>query len=116
MITDELAKELRQGGFPNIQAVQHRQGRQFLTPDGQLAIYSLGEIAPADDWFIPTLEELIEACGDEFLELFRHRTQEFVSYKWIAYSNNTRSGIGSTAEEAIARLWLTLYANRGSTI
>src|ERR1019366_7520927 len=32
----ELAKELNGAGFPNIQDVQHRQGREFLTPDGRV--------------------------------------------------------------------------------
>ena len=56
------AKELKDAGFPNIQDVQHRQGREFVTPDGRVSVYSLGQIAPTEDWFIPTLEELIEAC------------------------------------------------------
>ena len=33
---EELAKELNSAGFPNIQDVQHRQGREFLTPDGRV--------------------------------------------------------------------------------
>jgi len=57
-----IAKELKDAGFPNIQDVQHRQGREFVTPDGRVSVYSLGEIAPTEDWFIPTLKELIEAC------------------------------------------------------
>jgi hypothetical protein len=57
-----IAKELKDAGFPNIQDVQHRQGREFVTPDGRVSVYSLGEIAPTEDWFIPTLKELIKAC------------------------------------------------------
>jgi hypothetical protein len=33
----ELAKELNGAGFPNIQDLQHRQGREFLTPDGRVS-------------------------------------------------------------------------------
>ena len=58
----ELAKELRNAGFPNIQDLQHRQGRQFVASDGRVSVYSLGELAPPENWFIPTLEELIEVC------------------------------------------------------
>ena len=58
----ELAKELRDAGFPNIEDVQHRQGREFLASDGRVSVYSLGELARPENWFIPTLEELIEAC------------------------------------------------------
>src|SRR5674476_638641 len=59
----ELAKELNGAGFPNIQDVQRRQGREFLTPDGRVSVYSLGEAAPTEDWFLPTLSELITAWG-----------------------------------------------------
>ena len=62
MMSLELAKELRNAGFPNIHDLQHRQGRQFLASDGRVSFYSLGELAPPENWFIPTLEELIEAC------------------------------------------------------
>ena len=54
---------------PNIQDVQHRQGREFLTPDGRVSVYSLGEAAPTEDWFLPTLSELIAACGEKFSSL-----------------------------------------------
>src|SRR5450759_4661666 len=36
---------LAEAGFPNIQDVQHRQGREFLTPDGRVSVYSLREEA-----------------------------------------------------------------------
>ena len=58
----ELAKELQHAGFPNIQALQHRQGRQFLASNDRVSFYSLGELAPSESWFIPTLEELLAAC------------------------------------------------------
>ena len=60
-----IAKELKDAGFPNIQDVQHRQGREFVSSDGRVSIYSLGQIAPTEDWFIPTLMELIEACENK---------------------------------------------------
>ncbi len=44
-----IAKELKDAGFPNIQDVQHRQGREFVTPDGTVSVYSVGEIAPAEE-------------------------------------------------------------------
>jgi hypothetical protein len=54
----ELTNELRDAGFPNIQDIQHRQGREFLASDGLVYVYSLGELAPFGNWFMPTLEEL----------------------------------------------------------
>ncbi len=85
-----MAKELKDAGFPNIQDVQHRQGREFVTPDGRVSVYSLGQIAPTEDWFIPTLKELIEACekktavttsslsihNSDGLRLLRHTTSK----------------------------------------
>src|SRR5665811_930523 len=69
----ELAKELNDAGFPNIQDVQHRQGREFLTSDGRISVYSLGETAPTEGWFLPTLSELIAACGEKFFSLILDR-------------------------------------------
>jgi hypothetical protein len=98
----DLARELKEAGFPNIGDVQHRQGRTFLSPDGTERIYSLGDEAPTDNWFVPTLSELIEACGEVDLHL-----QHFVGADWGA-SGGPEVGHGPTAEEAVARLWLAI--------
>ena len=78
----ELAKDLRDAGFPNIQDVQHRQGREFLASDGRVSVYSLGELAPTENWFIPTLKELIEAC--EKKEVYDHFILEHPQLGWFA--------------------------------
>ena len=96
MITYELAKQLKDAGF--------------LTRDlgNGYKIYS-SENMP----FVPTLSELIEACGvdDDFT---LHRIEGiWISEKWY----KTPLGIkmlkagqhkGSTPEEAVARLWIKL--------
>ena len=106
----ELAKELRDAGFPNIEDVQHRQGREFLASDGRVSVYSLGELAPADNWFIPNLKELIEACEEK--EGYDHFILEHRQLGWFAsietQDAQTNSGSHPTAEEAVARLWLVL--------
>jgi len=107
----ELAKELRNAGFPNIQDLQHRQGRQFLTSDGWVSFYSLGELALPENWFIPTLEELIEAC--EKKQGHNRFTLEHPLLGWFAsidaQDEQTYSGSHqATPEEAVARLWLAL--------
>ena len=107
----ELAKELQCAGFPNIQPLQHRQGRQFLTSDGRVSFYSLGELAPSETWFIPTLEELIAACekmgGDDQFSL-AHRHLGW-SASMGAQDEQPDSGHPqATAEDAVARLWLAL--------
>jgi hypothetical protein len=111
MLSLELAKELRNTGFPNIQNLQHRQGRQFLASGGGVSFYSLGELAPPENWFIPTLEELVEAC--EKKEGYDHFSLEHRQLGWFAsikaQDEQTYSGSPqATAEGAVARLWLAL--------
>jgi hypothetical protein len=113
-----IAKELKDAGFPNIQDVQHRQGREFVTPDGRVSVYSVGEIAPTEDWFIPTLKELIEAC--EKKKGCDHFILEHSQLGWFAtvetQDKQTYSGsFQPTAEAAVARLWLALKRH-GETI
>ena len=67
---EELARELKGAGFPNIEDVQHRQGREFLTLDGRISVYSLREAASTEEWFIPTLSESMAARGEKFFLLF----------------------------------------------
>jgi len=113
----ELATELKNAGFPNIQDFQHRQGREFLASDGRVSFYSLGELAPAENWFIPTLEELIEAC--EKRQGRKHFNLEHALLGWFASirarDEQTYSGSHqATPEEAVARLWLTLEKQKHS--
>jgi hypothetical protein len=100
----ELAKELKSAGFPNIQDVQHRQGREFLTPDGLVSVYSLGEAAPTDDWFLPTLSELIASCGEKFSSLIL----DCGKWRCTAAGYEGYDDLYSTPSEAVARLWLAL--------
>jgi hypothetical protein len=104
----ELAKELSGAGFPNIQDVQHRQGREFLTPDGRLSVYSVGDEASTEDWFLPTLSELIAACGDRFLSLILDDGK----WRCTASGYEGNDDLYSTPSEAVARLWLAL--NKGA--
>lgn len=56
---------------------------------------------------IPTLEELIEACGDEFDSLIQNKTRDGI--RWNAESKQYR-GHGFTPSEAVANLYLALHA------
>jgi hypothetical protein len=112
----ELARELRDAGFSNIRDVQHRQGREFLAPDGLVFVYSLGQIAPSEDWFIPTLDELIEACADDFDSMYRRSDGSWLAAS-VTYDHGDAFGVQhrkgeskDNAEEAVARLWLALHA------
>jgi hypothetical protein len=63
---------------------------------------------------IPTLEELIEACGEVFYRLELMSGDDCGNEKWKSVRGghkglqNLYEGIGSTPTEAVARLWLAL--------
>lgn len=71
------------------------------------------------EYKLPTLSELIEACGSKFHEL-HHCTHgwfegEKNTWRWTAYPHtrnqadfNALQFTGSTPEEAVAKLWLAL--------
>ncbi len=90
----ELAKKLKNAGFP-----QKGMDCNWITnPEAEL-----------EEIYVPTLSELIEACGDKFYGIHR-----MVSGIWIAFmydiedSSRQVEAPGSTPEEAVALLWLEL--------
>jgi hypothetical protein len=104
----DLAKELKDAGFyqPDMVAV-----------DGTRNLKGLGK----GEWqsqhgepltYIPTLEELIEACGDTSFILGRTAKRgpnNFSDWSAQAYDSKTRTfADGATPTEAVARLWLAL--------
>ena len=60
----------------------------------------------------PTLSELIDACGEEFVEISKGTKP--VDYDWIAQArredgnNPFTVGYGKTPEEAVSKLWIKL--------
>lgn len=99
----ELALELKNAGFQQPEGHLNYRGL-FLNPDNE--IDSRWEEGVA---YVPTLSELIEACGDEFEGIYKEvegwsASADKVS-GWEDYE-----GRGSTPEEAVARLWLALHA------
>lgn len=57
---------------------------------------------PKEEFCIPTLSELIDACYKDDFELNKNRGE-----KWTACAE-MKKGIGLTPEEAVAKLWLEL--------
>ena len=55
-----------------------------------------------DRVYVPTLEELIEACGENFGSLDKRHDG------WLARTNGDQPCVAGTPAEAVARLWLTL--------
>ena len=95
MMDNELAKELKEAGFP--QAIHYNSGgvADYLETDanGKTHIVS-----------VPTLEELLETCGAAFQSVGR------VSYAPFLARGQILQAAGQTPIEAVARLWLALQA------
>ena len=92
----ELCKQLKEAGFK--QSGNGGYTRDYSI-DSQPLIY------------IPTLSELIEACGDDFTDLCRKENFETNSkLVWVSdFMDYTGRMIeGSTPEESVAKLWLEL--------
>lgn len=110
MITYELSKQLKEAGFPNSEDWVDEQ--DCFQDDVGYA----GRV-------VPTLSELIEACGDGMSSLAicgstyksskaprdENGERPFGGYEAIS-SNDEENGweYGRTPEEAVARLWLAL--------
>lgn len=95
MINYELAKELKDAGFPQIHVNYETKGTATAMTRYYMGVY------------YPTLSELIGACGDEFVELIKMNKEDDVNYGWEAGTDGYRI-VGNTPEEAVARLWLEL--------
>lgn len=103
----ELAKELKDAGFP-----QNTDGKR---PMNEIIVQDDREGLVPGRYYVPLLEELIEACvglstdGDFHLEHFDHVEE---GGRWAASVcwKQEEPGwfIGETADEAVARLWLAL--------
>lgn len=104
----ELAKELEVKGFPYTNEMYRRELVCSQNSYGHLHTRGCGELLP-----VPSLSELIIACGDDFGSL---TYETFKQYKtgvpgWFAREANELRNFnesGSTPEEAVARLWLSL--------
>ena len=100
MIDHKLAKELKEAGFPQNLGVS--RDSSWVGIDNTYNHYSLGE----DYCYIPTLSELIEACGEGFESLIRTKTKD--DYTWSARGYNYPTDGYKAPEEAVAKLWLAL--------
>jgi hypothetical protein len=54
--------------------------------------------------YVPTLEQLIEACGDKFQDLYFDRSDN----TWRVRSIDDDQGTGDEPKEAVAELYLLL--------
>lgn len=96
----ELAKKLKEAGFPQKGIYE---GTTYNLSDIKKVGVNIGDV------YIPTLSELIEACGDDFEVIWKG----WGSTKWLAaprtsYGDPEDYSEGCTPEEAVANLWLEL--------
>ena len=102
MISYELAKQLKDAAFPQ---------------DGKGLCIHDNTVSPSQHYYAPTLEELIEACGKPFGQLFQFDLDKATEGRWgavaqLPYWENVEGECvrvdASTPTEAVARLWLAL--------
>ena len=86
----DLAESLMDAGFPQI-------GKGSLIGPMKKLVWRSG-----DRVYVPTLEELIEACGMNFGSLDKQHDG------WLASANCDQTYFAETPAEAVARLWLAL--------
>jgi len=101
----ELAKQLKNAGFKQI---RHYDVKDYLPEPLEDGSYNKNDLIS-----VPTLAELIVACGDKFNNLhFFHYERKNLDNKWICNFNDEFNSDGdsegTTPEEAVARLWLKL--------
>lgn len=95
----ELAKELKDAGFPKSNGWIDN-GHGFFVDDGELV------------YLVPTLSELIEACNPAQFDDFGLSTgytdqwEVWASYHGEAIPEVDLKMTGDTPEEAVAKLWL----------
>jgi hypothetical protein len=96
MIKYELAKQLKDAGFK-----QYGRGG-MLTKLNE-------DFTRQESVYEPTLSELIEACGEDFGNL------EYDNNIWNCWAKNPKyHGYGSTPEEAVAKLYISLHKDNMS--
>jgi hypothetical protein len=93
----ELAKDLRNAGFP-----QGGAGRWIGSPK-QIVWRSHDRV------YFPTLEELIAACGEKFDALMYREHNK----TWSAAGEDFEAGGHLSPDAAVAHLWLALISRRG---
>lgn len=113
----QLVKQLIDAGFTYRSTVAgDNDGRHyhvdFVNPKGNSS-YSM---IPGEDWAldedslrVPTLAELIDACGKDFTKV-EINTLDVNDYRWAAWSGDYVD-FGDTAEEALANLYIALKNN-----
>jgi hypothetical protein len=95
-MTKELIIELKEAGFPVRDGARNMQTGAVI------------------NYQEPTLPELIEACGDKFMELLRCSGPRWEAHAWPMEAGDELYLHGDSPEEAVARLWLALHSPKAN--
>lgn len=111
----ETALKLKEAGFPQItfDTLFPYRGHYEALIDGR--VRDLGDgtstIPQENLVYIPTLEELIEACGENFWALTKLKMRPDLGWKAEQYVvGSSVESLGKTPDEAVANLWIALYS------
>lgn len=118
MITYELTKELKDNGFPQKGTWEDHEGLKYWsTYDGGASKNKPKLIAGSeanfgfmeDLYYIPTLSELIEACGDRFGRLWKGNRYWLAGGGEPDYDDIWQFDFaGNIPKEAVAKLYIAL--------
>lgn len=103
----KLAKKLKEAGFPQINRNEIMEHRLVMEEQ---------EDGTIEKVCIPTLQELIGACGEEFIMLVKDRYKE--GYWWCRAERKDKEMSAEytirdkTPRVAVAKLWLKLNKNK----
>lgn len=105
----ELAKQLKDAGFSQ----EVKSGFLMM---GSVVVWSPGEGSlPLNHKetciYIPTLEELIKACGDDLKMVGKQPRKNYWYATSLGVKKIKKQGDGSTPSEAVAHLYLALKKN-----
>ena len=124
MVNYDLAKKLKDSGFPQVGDSRFCfvEGNPMVLCFG-IEYWSNGDevsrkmLMPPNALYVPTLSELIEACGEslDFIKrgdkdlLSSLLDKEEIATDWVAGTKDLKLlKFGQTPEEAVANLWLAL--------
>lgn len=108
MITYELAKQLKEAGFPQ-EELYTDIDRYVDKCNPSPKMIAIDYEKAQDRCFVPTLSELIEACGDMFHSLHKGKHNNWYA-KPKQDTNWGQCEMCESPEEAVAKLWLKLKA------
>lgn len=107
MITYELAKKLKDAGFP--QNIEHGGHFYYDSMPSNFIINNTKERALDEPTTKrTTLSELIEACGDRFEALIKQAGGWVAIHNYESYVAKNAFKSVNSPEEAVANLWLAL--------